>query len=392
MRALVWSFGAAAALAGTGAYAQSGDDGLGEAVPLAPAAPARGGEDALGEAVPLAPAAPAPPPGAAPASATPAEAGGPSEAFTRGYAFSAARLTKIPAASARRGAGPDLELGLAFKGKPVDPVDVFAEGRGLHANAQGRPTAALDQAGVRVRPAPDWTLALGKERNRRAPGLILSPSDVLYSRQNLPGQREDRAGVWLARASWQTEAASADLIALPVDAERANGMPAAAAGLRGYAARGFWRTGAVDLTLDAGRVDGDPALGASAQTFVAGVWKVYGETGRSHRATSHLVGAGYEGSDIVTAHAELYRAGAGAATPLPGLSAAKTYAILSVTALELRTWLNLTGTAIKSLEDRAAVGLARAEALVGHRHAVGATLLEAESRGWQASIDWKVSF
>lgn len=351
-------------------------------------------EDDLGEAAGLAPSTSEPLPAKPP--------GGTSGRAWRAYALLDWRWRSSGSREDDAGAasyGPNGEIGAAASAEPGDAWTVFAEGRGVYDDETERSQGLLDQGGGRWRPSESVLLVLGKERNRRAPGLIVSPSDFLHSSQSAPGLREERRGVWLGRLAWQTEAQSADVIALPVSKEKDTGLPAEDSEYAGTAIRYFARLPrGVDLGVDMGRSGSELKAGAFLQTIAWNVWKLYGETGYdgASESGSHLLGLSYEGSSTYVARAEWYGRDRDWLPPSP-LFADRAYAILSVGAVELADTVNLTGTLVRSLETTRFATVTRAEWLVGDRHVVGATLVRLEpgepfqGQGWQGTADWKVS-
>jgi hypothetical protein len=289
-----------------------------------------------------------------------------------------------------------LEAGLTLDYKPRGYIGLFAEGRAVYDDESEKALGFIDQGGVRLRPMDQLVFVAGKERNRRSPGLIISPSDFIHSAQAIPGLREARSGVWLGRIAWQTAEQSADLIALPVSAVSDTGFPTDESKYYGSAARYFARVpGFVDIGFDIGQIGDHFKTGAFAQTIFLQSWKVYGETGYDDQsaASSHLVGVGYEGSSTYTARAEYYTREAGFPIPMPMLTESS-YVILSGGATNWRDVFNFTETVVHSVEKKQYLNLLRAEWLANDFQTGGITLVHLAPRvpfHWQLLADWKIS-
>lgn len=177
-----------------------------------------------------------------------------------------------------------------------------------------------NQLGLRLQLNETLNVAAGKERNRRSPGLIVSPSDFLYFNNAIPGQREQREGVWGTRASWQTSSASVDVIALPGWALRDNGLPEVDSKQEGIVARAFLVFGDADASFAVGKVNGEEKIGLSVQTFLFKLWRTYFElrlfergvfSNREERSTLSLFGVGYDGFEEFLVRLEYFRNGGG---------------------------------------------------------------------------------
>jgi hypothetical protein len=238
----------------------------------------------------------------------------------------------------------------------------------------------------------------GKERNRRSPGLILSPSDFLHTSQNLPGTREEREGVWQMRAGVQVDQFSLDLVHLPVKEVSASGMPKdGASQARGSLLRFFGRLpGGVDLGVDVGRDNGSLKKGAFVQTIVLDVLKPYVEWGYdgATRSDSSLVGVSYEGLPDAAIRGEIYQQSALWQNISP-LFKDQSYGILSVSVAEWLNRFNLTESLIRSLQTNSYANILRAEWLLSSRNVVGARLqyaVQGPTEQWQSSLDFKTNF
>lgn len=354
----------------------------------ASAASAQSEGDDLGEAQGLPPSEQAEP-----------AASGSDDLRWRGHGLVDWRFRQSPRQGDTEEDGPNAELGATLDAALPAALSVFLEGRALYEAeveaGDGHVAGTLDQGGVRWRPQDRLSLALGKERSRRSPGLMVSPADFLHTAQNAPGLREERGGVWLARASWQTERQTVDVLALDGEIE-----PDEAGGV---VLRYFRRLGSGwDLGLDVGTLDDEPKAGAFAQTIAWQVWKIYVEAGYdgATETRSQLAGVGYEGSSDYALRAEWYgrdrettrRPGGG--LDMSTLFYGRSYAIFSASLLELRDRFTFTETFVKSLGDGTYGNLFRLAALIGDRHVAGATLVHAGMRGMeqrQLIVDWKTS-
>jgi hypothetical protein len=344
-------------------------------------------DEVLEEATGLEPSLPMPPP---PPPTTSLE----EDLHWRGYSIVDWRMRQEP--RERHEFGPNFEAGLTLDYSPLPYVDLFAEGRGIYDDESARGLGILDQGGIRLRPMDQMLIAVGKERNRRAPGLIISPSDFIHTAQAVPGLREERSGVWLGRIAWQTSEQSADLIALPVSKTGDTGFPTDESKYLGSAARYFARfPGLFDVGFDIGQFGDHFKTGAFVQSILLQVWKVYGETGYDDetKSSSHLLGVSYEGSSTYALRTEYYKREAAFPLPMPMLTE-NTYLILSGGAMNWLDVFNFTETLIHSVETSQYLNLVRAEWLANDFQTVGVTMAHLEPRRpfhWQLLADWKVS-
>jgi hypothetical protein len=292
----------------------------------------------------------------------------------------------------------------------------------------------LNQVGFRSRLSDEFQYFIGKERNRRSPGLIVSPSDFIHSTTNLPGQREDRKGVWLARVSYQKINHSFDVIALPVQYETSDGSPESRQNSADLAVRGLKQFSNVDLSFMAGRYLGIRRAGMSAQSLLENKYKFYLELGTQEESKLYnnttksnpaqaLLGAGYEGSEDFAARLEYYENGQGLSSEefsqmmrtfalFPAMAASRTgsqnpflrqkYLIASLSMPEIQDRYNLTFSAIKSLEDDSSLGIFRFEYIasdklllgVGQSQVQGEKGSQYQYRNYdrQTTVDLKYSF
>ncbi|MBI4405714.1 MAG: hypothetical protein HY537_16270 [Deltaproteobacteria bacterium] len=280
----------------------------------------------------------------------------------------------------------------------------------------------LNQVGTRYQAADSWSFVLGKERNRRSPGLIISPSDFIHSTQNLPGFREDRLGVWLARISHQTAKDAIELLYLPFPQNDSYGFPTGRAISYNFVGRYFRQLGLLDIAANVGYFNSWKA-GASIQALIRNRWKFYFDFGfeeqragivNKNSVWSVLTGAGYEGSDKIIPRLEFYRnGGALGLTDIALLTPAaftstvqpfvrELYVIASVSLVDVLRDFNFTPTIIKSLDDNALALVLRAERYLGSNHTLGTSAIYLNAHDtnqyrfaaldWQVTVDWKWSF
>jgi hypothetical protein len=319
----------------------------------------------------------------------------------RGYGLLDYQLMKIAQRDALRESGPAGEFAMALDGMVTPDLQVFFEGRGI-AEAKGRSLPSKrglwEQGGVRYRPLDSLLFVLGKERNCRAPGMIVSPSDFLHSHQNLPGLREERQGRWLTRIAWQGKNHSFDLLALPVTSENDQGLVADASQYQGTVFRYLGRIASGwDIAVDYGQLQDSRRAGFFLQTLQSQVWKVYAEAGydSQNEAYSTLLGGSYEGFSDWSLRLEWYQQDEGWESTL-ALLTERNYAYASLTVIELMDRFNLTPTLMRSFsEDPNYAGIMRAEWLINDRQTLGATYLGLDPErpfAWQANVDWKINF
>ena len=292
----------------------------------------------------------------------------------------------------------------------------------------------LNQVGFRSRLSDSAQYFIGKERNRRSPGLLISPSDFIYSNTNLPGQREDRKGVWLGRLSYQKINGSVDFLILPVQSETLEGLPDSKQNSNEGAIRGLYQFSGIDVSLMVGRYLGTNRAGTSVQTLLLNKYKMYIELGTQEEITRYnntkkdypvqsLAGFGYEGSEDFSVRLEYFENGQGLNSDeynqmmqlrslFPSQFAGNTnlqspfirqkYLITSVTFPEIKKKYNFTISGIKSLEDDSLLGITRLEYLATDKLLVslsftkiqGGTGSQYQYRSFdtQATADLKYSF
>jgi hypothetical protein len=304
----------------------------------------------------------------------------------------------------------------------------FPDGWQLFGDATGtyrlRPEAGnviLNQGGVRYRAEP-LELMFGKERARKSPGMVLSPSDFLFRNDALPGMREQRIGVWMARASWLIPAQSADVIYVHNLATNDQGMPADDTTQRGVALRYFYQSTAFDVAANYASIEGDHSVGGWAQTYVWKTTKIYVDAAyrESDRilnqtvydATKVLVGASYEGYSHGTFRFEIYDNNRGLDGPVlflppPGGMTAldaldnifyrRWYGLASVQLTDLWHDSSFTLNHIRALDYPEWVWMMRYEVPLTNHQLVGVTLaryngMASVPDATQAMLDWKYSY
>jgi hypothetical protein len=315
--------------------------------------------------------------------------------------------------------GPNAEASLTLNYKSQGGFQAFLDGRALHEADTDDNRGILEQGGARYQATERIQLMLGKERSRKAPGLIVAPSDFLYAQENLPGQREQRAGIWQARMSWQESGRSLEILALPFDKVNDKGLPDPDARWQGWTARGFYQLSNFDVQLSAGRLTDGWHEGLSTQGIL-GSWKVCAEAGWAEHARSQLAALEYQGWDNWSMRGEYYHQ-----EPLfsaedlqnlwrmsqrwnisPALFSGKLrpflrehYLIASASGLDLGDCWNVFATLVRGLDDRAWLGNIRGEWLVDDHQVLGLSLLslsEGDDQQYalrpfdrQLSLDWK---
>lgn len=278
-----------------------------------------------------------------------------------------------------RTSAPELEWGNTVQKTLVNGADAFADFNLYSRDREG--TAYLNQFGVRGA-AGSFAYALGKERNRRTPGFFVSPSDFLFAQTALPGQREDRVGIWLARASWQSDRASIDGFYLAGDHLDRSGWLRADQD-PGAAVRALFKVGEGDANVLIGHRAGQDRAGVSLEDFVAKVWKVYLEVGAKRvsenlaapieRPVAGLAGLSYEGSEDFSWRIEYFQQQDPGLTP-PFLR--EKYVLATLQFPEVRDRFNFFVSGIASAEDDGRLFVGRGEWLSGPHSLWGLTWVE----------------
>jgi hypothetical protein len=271
-------------------------------------------------------------------------------------------------------------------------VTLFFDGYAKRTQIDQKTLGYTNQFGVRYQTAESFNLAVGKERNRRSPGIIISPSDLLFSQTNLPGLTEDRWGVWLARTSYQMTKSSYDLFVLPVSSQTEGGWPDENSKYLGTMARSLQQFENWDVSVSVGSINENTRAGLAVQGIVAEVWKTYYEVGYfgNHSQSQQLLGLSYEGSDDFSVKGEYFYNEVGISEE-PTLFTQKQYAIFTASALELFNRYNLITSIVKSLEDSRALTIFRAEFLATDHLVAGITSIFLTS-SQQYNFDLKYSF
>lgn len=294
--------------------------------------------------------------------------------------------------------GPNLEAGTSLDYAPNSSFTLFIEGRAaLEENeVEHKGQLAFDQGGLRWRPTDPLLFVVGKERNRRSPGLIFSPSDFIHTDSNIPGLREERGGTWLARAAWQLSDHSFDVVALPFECIETTGLPCEKNNYRGSVLRYFGHLPAgIDLGLDVGHMEGVTKYGLFAQSFVLSVWKIYGEASyeSAEKSQTFLIGTGFDGFTNAALRAEWYKKDLRTPHLLP-LFREDSIFILSASLMEMLDQFNATWSFLRSTETLTYGNVFRFEWLASNVNVWGLSFLNLEPKkpfAWQATLDAKLS-
>lgn len=299
------------------------------------------------------------------------------------------------------------------------------------STAQG----VVAQLGLRFKPADQWSITVGRERNFRAPGMLVNPSDFLHPAQTVPGQRMQRAGIWSVRGSYTLQTFNIDALFLPFRDLDAGGIPLSVATEDlGFALRSFGSIAGFDLGLSSGFSDRAWQIGTSVSRYVIKRVELHAEAG--YRAasggralvgtridvgsTGALTAEGYfngtgMGSDqwtlmspLILAQARLAASTAsssalsGAATSQLNLFPRQWYAIASYTVSDILNIFNASFSTVLSLEDLSGLGIARWEWLVSGRSTLALLVLGlwgsdsgqygARSVDGRAGLEWRTSF
>ncbi len=217
---------------------------------------------------------------------------------------------------------PNAEASTSVDYHLAQRTDFFVDGLVTFHDSNDETRLFINQAGLRQRWADNYSIAFGKERSRRSPGIFISPSDLIFTQSQLPGQREDRRGVWSLRASFQKMKSSYDLFLLPVDKMNPQGFPDKKAKYAGTVLRTFHQFEELDMSASFGEFNGILRAGLSAQTIFRNTWKHYYEFGYSHKQnridgsekknlSQQLLGTSYEGSNDYSVKLEYFYNGFG---------------------------------------------------------------------------------
>lgn len=300
---------------------------------------------------------------------------------------------------------PKAEASLTSDYKTDSGMTFFIDGIVDYYDLNHRTQTYLNQLGLRYQFHSQLAAAIGKERNRRSPGIVISPSDLLFAQAQLPGQLEDRRGIWLGRLSYQLPKSSYDLFLLPLDSMSEFGWPTSDSKYQGTLARTLQQLENLDVSFSIGEIDHIHKAGIAGQGVWSKVYKLYYEGGYSEKytsvlgtesqgATQHLAGLSYEGDGDWSIKAEYFFNGQGLEpneferyrslillAPSNAVRAGDTafsflrkqYAILSVSGMDLANRYNLFLSVIKSLEDASNLELLRAEWLINDQLVTGIT-------------------
>lgn len=298
-------------------------------------------------------------------------------------------------------------------------VQLFGDATGTWRFDDEDGNLLLNQAGVRYRAGP-WELLAGKERARKSPGMVVSPSDFLFPNDSLPGLREQREGVWMARASWLVPGHSLDAIHSPNLTVDEKGLPDEDATREATVLRYFRQSTAFDAGVNLATIEGDRATGFWVQTYVMKTTKIYLDAARLDAdrilnrtvedATKVLAGASYEGYSHGTFRLEIYDnnrglegtviappAASGVFDPLNNVFYRRRYGIASAQLTELWRESTFTLNHIRALDFPESVWVARYEVPLTDHQAVGSTVARFDGLATTpdsvlATLDWKYTF
>jgi len=368
------------------------------------------GEQELEEAVPL----------DVPVTTTPAAASTMDQPYRyRGYAL-AEWSNLIPDAAALKTRDQSLTEANASGSMAFgNGLHLFGDLTGTYHFRDESGNVLLNQAGVRYATG-SWELLLGKERARKSPGMVVSPSDFLFPNDSLPGMREQRAGVWMARASWQVPGHSVDAIYLHNLIVNDPGFPDDHEVRRGAALRYFRQSSAFDAGANYAVIDGEHAAGGWAQTYILKTTKLYVDAAyrESERilnqnvrdVTKILVGVNYEGYSDGLFRLEILannRGLDGTVVAAPGTADAfgaldsifyrRWYGIASVQFSDLWKESVFTLNHIRAVEYSEWIWLARYEIPLTRHQAIGTMLgffhqLATIPDATLVTFDWKYTF
>lgn len=327
---------------------------------------------------------------------------------------------------------PNIELSASAQWKPNTSINVFADYMYDYERLTEESTVKVNQIGIRTQLSSDWQIALGKERARKSPGLIISPSDFIFIDESLPGMREQREGMWLGRLSWQTPQQSADVIIIPYFNKDRWGWPDHQNLQDAAALRYFYQTNNFDVGFQGGHISNNLRLGAFAQYFITKVTKIYFDVGytdkkevlffeRQH-AFDEIFGVTYDGISDVSLRAEIYHNQAGLNQKeldmvLPFLlMQSEEYETSSISNFLLRQWylimslniLNMwhesdfTFSTVNGLDERSHLVLARYKIPLSQAQELGLSVFslsgsenssfELRPFDWSLLADWQYSF
>lgn len=270
---------------------------------------------------------------------------------------------------------PNFEYGITTTSQTFDPLTVFADGRVIYTQSQSTVLGVLNQVGVRYRPNDNWLISIGKERNRRSPGILVSPSDFIFTQTALPGQREDRMGVWLVRGSYQTVENTLDVFALPVTHETNAGFPSAVSQYRGTVVRGLLRISGIDISPSIAQIGSQAKAGASVQGYVQPELKLYydGALELTQSGSEHLFGLSFEPDAGYSVKTE-YLTNSTPLSPLPYLGGNQ-FIFVSATAPDFLHCLNLYATSISPVNSTQWLLFSRIELLLGNQWMMGSSVI-----------------
>lgn len=347
----------------------------------------------------------------------------------RGYLVSELGFIPNPKSnSLTKGSGIG-EANLAFTYRPLSSISLFSDTLASYFAPSANTQLIFAQAGLRIQPTETISLAFGRERNFRAPGLLINPSDIIHPSQNVPGQRMQRAGVWLARASYQTRPLTIDAMFLPYNNLTANGLPFETESKDfGGVGRLFLVTGIGDFGVTGGYFNQLWQLGTFYSSYLVRKLETHAELGisQSQRARA-LIGSrldigssssftleGYfnnrglskdefeAGLKKTTTQSVSTQAFSGSATASFNLFPRRWYTIASVSSTDILNLFNLSLSEVLGLEDFSSLTFFRWDWLVSDQSTLALLLIAihgprdgqygARPLDYRWGAEWRINF
>ena len=260
-----------------------------------------------------------------------------------------------------------------------------------------------------------WQGSLGRELSRKSPGLIVSPSDFIYTARSLPGARDQRQGVWQARAAYLDAGLSLEALYLPDLVLEEHGLPDARRSPSARAVRYFQQLPAFDLAVNYLQQDDRRSVGGFVQGYAGKSLKLYLDTASRQEAAadrvSTLWGASYEALRDFTARGELFYQNRDriepVATPWPASATAlaaggdffihHAYLIASLAWIDLWRQGSVICNYIGAMDYDQSLYMLRAELPLSSHQVMGLTTLYlprlvADQDLHVAALDWKYAF
>jgi hypothetical protein len=289
---------------------------------------------------------------------------------------------------------PNFQMSLSSELKTDNRKYYFIDGVASYRDLGKKSDIFINQIGFRGFIFENWQWAIGKERNRKAPGMLISPSDILFSLTNLPGQKEDRKGIWLSRISFQDMERSYNFNILPVSNEESNGWPIGKQDSVGFSLSVFQQYTNIDTNFTIGKINNTNKAGFAIQELIKNIYKIYTEIGyqeysnlvyslNKKNLVQGLLGLSYEASKDYTIKMEYLYNGQGLSqgefkkfnAPIMNLFLRQNYLLTYIIVPEIRDRYNLMATSIIALEDTARLHLVRGEYIENDNLLLGLSVL-----------------